>query len=180
MHDGGEREHDRGSDQSLQGAGGDLSQRDERHGHGREHAVLDLLRVAELGRHRQRDRLDALEHDGDPDHARNQDAREGRFAGRPAATTHALTDLREHIQENEYEQERLDERAADELAEVLLQHREVALEERPERLAARLDGRPAATCALIDEDRRCHQSRSSFPVRLMKTVSRVGSATARS
>ena len=65
---------------------GHLLQRDERDRQRCEHAILDLSRVAELLDHRQRDGLDALEHDRQPDHAGDEDGREGRLAGRAAAS----------------------------------------------------------------------------------------------
>ena len=106
----------------------------------------------------------------------------------PPAAADPLADGREDVQEDEDEQERLDEGAGDELAQVLLQHGEVPLQQGDERLPAGLD-RPGGS------QRRCvvalggvasvgvtggHQSRRSFPVRLMNTVSSVGSVIDRS
>ena len=70
-------------------------------GQRREHAVLDLLRVAELLDHRERDRLDALEHDREADDAGHEDRGERRLPRRAAATADALADLREHVEEDE-------------------------------------------------------------------------------
>src|SRR5436305_4714306 len=101
--------------------------------------------------------------------------------------TDSLADRRKHVQEDEHQEERLQDRAGQELLEVLLQHREVAQQQSGEGAPAGLDGGAAQLCALVARHHstgcRCrggHQSRSSFPVRLMKTVSSVGSLTVRS
>ena len=83
VDDRGDREHDRRREQALNRAEDDLLERHQRHRQRRQHAVLDLLRVAELLHHRQRHRLDPLEHDREADDARHQDRRERRLAGRP-------------------------------------------------------------------------------------------------
>src|SRR5712691_646289 len=158
---------------------------------GRLDAVLDLAGEAELLRHGHRDRLDALEHRGDADHARHQDRRERGLIGRAVASD-ALPDLGEHVEEHEAEQERLDQRADDEFPQVLAEHDQVAQQQRAKRgptggrdragrdvgdlRAGRLDflgGRLRGYWS-------CHQSLSSLPVRLMKTVSRLGSEIDRS
>ena len=102
-----------------------------------------------------------------------------------AVPADALPDLREDVQEDEAEQERLDDRAQHELPQVLAQHDEVAQQQRAERGPAR-GGHGAGGAAADPPGRRLrghrcgHQSRSSLPVRLMNTVSRLGSETDRS
>src|SRR5262249_32297872 len=133
-------------------------------------------RVAELLHERECDRLDALEEDRDRDDAGDEDVREVRGRG----TADALADLREHVREHEDEQQRLQDRAGDELLQVLPEHGEVARDQRAERRDATLPkGNPFdAGAGGLSGDRR--HSRSSLPVRLMKTVSRLVSAEARS
>src|ERR1019366_583498 len=134
----------------------------------------------------------ALEHDRDPDDPGHEHSREGRL-GRPrrrptagAPASDPLSDRGKHVQEHEHEQKRLHERANHELGEVLAQDHQVAQHERHERRAAGGEG----GARWLDRDA-CparggwcggggHQSRSSLPVRLMKTVSRLGSDTDRS
>ena len=118
------------------------------------------------------------------DHAGHEHGREVRLGDPAAAAADALTDAREHVQEHEHEQERLDQRARDELAEVLAQHDQVAQDQRLQRGAAGGE----RSSAWVDRDRRrvggqgCRgrgrHSRSSLPVRLMNTVSSVGSRRA--
>src|ERR1019366_10574731 len=95
-----------------------------------------------------------------------------------------LADLRKHEQEHEAQQERLHQRAHDELAEVLSEYDEVAEDQGLQRHLARRERRPSRRRddlrMIGGELRRRHQSRSSLPVRLMKTVSRLGSLTERS
>src|SRR5436305_3876159 len=103
--------------------------------------------------------------------------------------TDSLADRRKHVQEDEHQEERLQDRAGQELLEVLLEHREIAQQQPGEGAPAGLHGGPAQLGALVTRERGrrgcggCgggHQSRSSFPVRLMNTVSSVGSLTVRS
>ena len=99
-----------------------------------------------------------------------------------SAATDALADLREHVGEHEHQQQRLEDRARDELLERLPQHDEVAQDQRAERDARRghrLAVRARAWWARSGIGGRGH-SRRSFPVRLMKTVSSVGSVIDRS
>src|SRR4029077_9984874 len=96
-----------------------------------------------------------------------------------------LPDLREDVQEDEAEQERLDDRAQHELPQVLAQHHEVPQHQRAQRGPARRGHRAGGAAAdrpgrRLGRHRCGHQSLSSFPVRLMKPVSRLGSATDRS
>ena len=77
-----------------------------------EDAVLDLLGVAELLDQRQGDGLDALEDDRQPDDAGHERAGERGLAAGPAAD--ALADLREHVGEDEHQQQRLHHGADDE------------------------------------------------------------------
>ena len=143
-------------------------------------------RVAELLGHLQRHGLHALEHDGDPHHARYQDRGEDRAGSRAAlGPAHGLADLGEHVEEDEAQEERLHERADHEFDEVLPEHDQVAQHEGPQGDAAGRHGRadrPGGDVELADRalGGRGHQSRSSLPVRLMNTVSSVGSATDRS
>ena len=173
--------------QALQGTRGDLLDGDERHRQRGQHAVLDLTRVAELLHHRQGHGLDALEHDRQTDHTGHEHRGERRLAGGAPAAPDALADGGEHVQEDEYQQEGLEDRAGQELLEVLPQHSEVAEQQPDEGALARLERRAAELGTLVARERgrrrrgrRSHQSRSSFPVRLMKTVSSVGSVTVRS
>jgi hypothetical protein len=98
--------------------------------------VLDLACVTELRGHRERDRLNALEHHRYPDDAWHEDGCEGRLCRGPKPPD-ALADLRENEQENKAQQERLDQGAQHELPPVLAQHEQVARNERPERCPAR-------------------------------------------
>ena len=113
----------------------------------------------------------------------NTDSAERPLAG-PGRAPDALTDRREDVQEDEHQQERLHEGPGDELADVLAEHGQVAQEQRPEGLAAGDRGRTGlgddVLTGALGGDGRGHQSRRSFPVRLMKTVSSEGSATERS
>src|SRR5271165_311935 len=106
-----------------------------------------------------------------------------------SAPADALADRGEDVQELEHEQERLHERTDHELDLVLPQDDEVAEDQRSEGRPAGRELRPRR----LDRDPRRalgygdggsigsgHQSRSSLPVRLMNTVSRLGSETARS
>ena len=86
-------------------------------GQRREHAVLDLLRVAELLHERQRDRLDALKDDRQRDTPATRRVENAAAAAPLPPTPWPI--LREHVREHEHEQERLQERARDELLEVL-------------------------------------------------------------
>src|SRR5581483_11141523 len=155
---------------------------------GRLHPVFDLPGVAELLGESHGNGLDALEHDRDPDHACDEHGREGGLARRTTAAADTLADRRKDVEEREHEQEGLHERAGHELTEVLAQHGEVALKQRDQRSPARLGGRPDLGGDLAVRDRAglragghgCHQSRNSLPVRLMNTVSSVGSVTDRS
>ena len=85
-HDGGDREHEHGRDQALDRPGHDLLEGDQIDRQGSRHAVLDLPGVAELLHERQRDGLDALEHDRQAQHAgdegRGVDAARPRRSGR--------------------------------------------------------------------------------------------------
>ncbi len=101
----------------------------------------------------------------------------------PLGAADALTDLREHVREHEDEQQRLEQRAGQELLDVLAQHHEVAEQQRAER-GARRGGRACASgtrlaigLETVGDGR---HSRRSFPVRLMNTVSSVGSVADRS
>ena len=107
------------------------------HRHGRQDAVFDLAGVAELLHHRQRDRLDALHEDRDPDDTGDE---QGRESGSRVGAADALADLREHVREHEDEQQRLEDRARDELLERLAQHDEVAQQQRAERDPGRSHG----------------------------------------
>ena len=118
VHDGRDGEDDDGSAHTLHRAGRDLAHRDQTHRQRRQHPVLDLLGVAELLDHRQGDRLDALEHDRQPDDTGHEHGGERRLAA-GASAADALADLREHVEEHEDQQQRLDDRARDELVEVL-------------------------------------------------------------
>ena len=129
VHDGRDGEHDGGREHALDGARQDLGHGDQPHRARRLDAVLDLPGVAELLRQRHGHGLDALEHDRDADDAGDEDRGERRLADPAAATPDALADGREHVQEHEDQQERLDQRPGDELPLVLPQHDEVALEE---------------------------------------------------
>ena len=107
-----------------------------------------------------------------------------------------LPDRGEDVEEHEHEQERLDQDAEDELDDVLAEHEEVAADESGESRAAGGKGAPERLAADAGEDigglhrlaggvagRRYADgghSRSSFPVKLMKTVSSVVSDTDRS
>ena len=136
-----------GRDHALGRAGQHLGDRHQPDRAGRLDPVLDLPGEAELLGHGQRDRLDALEHDRDADHAGHQDGGERGLGRRAVAAADALADLREHEQEHEAEQERLDERAQHELPQVLAQHDQVAQQQRAQRGPARggdRPGRPAA------------------------------------
>ena len=134
------------------------------------HAVLDLAGVAELLSHQHRDRLDALEHDRDPDDARDEHGGERRLGHLAAAAADPLADRGEHVEEHEHEQERLDQRADHELAEVLRSttrsrrisassaERLAAIVERVGSIVMRAWRRRAGGCG-----GRGHQSRSSLP-----------------
>ena len=63
---------------------------------------------------------------------------------RTAAPADALADLREHVEEDEAEEERLDQHPDDELDEVLAQHHQVAEDEGPEGDAAGVERRTGA------------------------------------
>src|SRR5581483_10034829 len=80
-------------------------------------------------------------------------------------------------EEDEAQQQRLDDRARDELAQALAQDDQVAQEERPEGDPARRHRRAGGEEVGPGGRRRCHQSRNSLPVRLMKTFSSDGGAT---
>ena len=108
-----------------------------------------------------------------------------------AAAADALADRREHVEEDEHEQERLHQRADRELGEVLSQHDQVAQDQReqapsglrpPSSAQARSRWAPHRRGAGRGSRRRGggHQSRSSLPVSEMNTVSRLGSDTERS
>src|SRR5581483_9543370 len=110
-----------------------------------------------------------------------RDQRRGERGGRRARAADPLSDLREHEREHEDEEEGLQHGARDELPEVLALHGEVAQQqglERGQRGGAR--GTELARGARRGGGGHCgrgHQSRRSFPVSWMKTVSSVGSDT---
>ncbi len=133
-------------------------------GHGRLHPVLDLAGEAELLGHDQRHRLHALEEDGDPHHAGDQQGGEGRLGHRTPAAADALADLREHVEEDEAEQERLDQHPDHELDEVLAQHHQVPEDQRPQGDAAGVERRAGGPGLQHDGDRwrRCRRC-SSVP-----------------
>ncbi len=181
--DVGDREHEQGGEQRVEHPRDDLLHADRLRRQRGEDAVLDLLRVAELLDQGQSDGLDPLEHDRQPDHPGDERAGERRLAG-PASN--ALADLREDVGEHEHQQQRLHRGADDEQRKALQQHVQIPLEQGGERLAigdagrAQLDQtapRRGGRRRCVDDG--CH-SRRSFPVRLMKTVSSVGSLTDRS
>ena len=176
VHDRRDREHDRRGQQSLQRPEHHLLERDQHHRQRGEHPVLDLLRVAELLHHRQRHRLDALEHDREPDHAGDEDGGEVGFAGAAAATADAGADGREDVEEHEAQEQRLDDRARDERAQVLSQHHQVAQQKRTEGDAAGTRRR-VRPIEIVAGGGCGHQSRRSFPVKPMNTVSSDGGAT---
>src|SRR3954467_61571 len=153
VHEVDDREDHAGCHERLHRAGEDLLEADDPDRHRCEHSVLDLPADAELLHERQRDGLDPLEVDRDRDEAGHEDRGE-RDAGRRAVE--ALADLREDVREDEDEQERLHNRPDQELAEVAAKDADVAGEQRAECL------QPGA------------HSRYSRPVRLRKTVSRLG------
>ena len=107
----------------------------------------------------------------------HEQRREVRLA--PACAADALPDLREHVGEHEDEQQRLHDRADDERGHALAQDREVAQQQRAERGRSRAPDGAAPRRVARRRGRGAH-SRRSFPVRLMNTVSSVGSVTERS
>src|SRR5665213_205527 len=149
---------------------------DEPNGARRLHAVLDLTGEAELLGHGECNRLHSLEHQRDSDDPGNENRREGRRACTPTAANR-LTDLWKDEEEDEAQEKGLNQGPQDELPERLSQHHHVAQDQCPECAATRFEYR---TCRGGLDGRDRHTSRSSLPVKLMKTVSRLGSATARS
>ena len=127
--------------QSLYRPREDLGHRHQPDRAGRLHPVLDLAGESELLGHDQGHRLHALEEDGDPHHAGDQQRGEGRLGHRAAPAADALADLREDVEEDEAEQERLDEHPDHELDQVLAQHHQVAEDQRPQRSPAGVEGR---------------------------------------
>jgi hypothetical protein len=105
----------------------DLLDGDDVHVRRRHDAVLDLARAAELGRQRQRDRGDALEEHGDRDEAGDEHGGEPCIAGSSCADR--LADAGEDEREHEDEQQRLHERAGEELGPVAAQDAQVAQRE---------------------------------------------------
>ena len=73
----------RAANRPLIAPGDGLLDREHRHRQRRLHAVLDLARVSELLHHRERDRLDALEHDRQPDDAGDEHGGESLAPPRP-------------------------------------------------------------------------------------------------
>ena len=104
-----------------------------------------------------------------------------------ARAADALADLREDVREHEDEQQRLEQGAGQELLDVLAQHDEVAEQQRAERDPRRRARGERAGTSVARRGRRRRRggrvvahSRSSLPVRLMKTVSSVGAVAERS
>src|ERR1019366_3395207 len=194
VDDGGDREDEDGGEESLRAAGEHLRDSDQPDSAGGLHAVFDFAGETELLRQLHGYRLDALEHDGKPDDARNEDSGKRRLSPGEAGGSDALPDLRKHVEKHEAQEERLHQGANGELDEVLAQHHEVAQDERVERRptrrrggtsgrgrhASRRRGGDHGGQGLAGSGGSRHQSRRSFPVNPMKTVSSVGSATERS
>src|ERR1700722_5177964 len=187
-------EHDDGRDQPLGTSGDDLRNGDQPDWTGSLHPVLDFSGESEFLRQLHGDGLNALEHDGEAHHTGNQDGGEGRLRpGDPAGRTDALTDLREDIEKHEAEKEWLDQSSDGEFDQVFPHHHQVAHDEgaesgptgrgggagRGQRYVMRRHASETLSGSGIRSGGR-HQSRRSFPVSPMNTVSRVGSATERS
>ena len=131
-------------------------------------------------------RLDTLEHDGDRHDPRDQHGREIGLRGTPPATADPLAYQGEDVEEHEHEQERLDHRPSDERSEVLLQYGEVAEDQgaaTPRGLRrTSTEWGPARSVLPGDASfwgRDGHLAQL-LPVRVMNTVSSVGSVTDRS
>ena len=129
VHHRGDRQHDRGRQDAVDGTGDDLGDGDEPDGAGRLHPVLDLAGEAKLPRHVEGNRLHVLESHRAADDPGHKDGREGRLLFRALASdalaSDALADLRRDLQEDEKQQERLDQRPEHELPQVLAQHDEI-------------------------------------------------------
>ena len=163
-----ERKHDERGDHRLDPARGDLLHRHRPDRHRCQHAVLDLAGVSEVLHEWERHRLYALEDHRTRDHAADE---QGRESGSVAASSDRLTDLREHVREDEDEQERLHDRATQEHRDLLAENSQVAKQQCEERV-------PRRRARGTNRDRA--HSRSSLPVRPMNTVSSVVSVMPRS
>src|SRR3712207_1940368 len=100
----------------------------------------------------------------------------------PSRSAYGQTYLRQHVGEHEHEQDGLHQRAYQKRHPVPAQDAQVAQQQRPKRCERGGVSRRVACGTLLA--RRWHgvgnHSLSSFPVRLMNAVSRVGSATEKS
>ena len=137
VHDGGDREHDDGREQPLGRSGENLGGGDQPDRAGRLHAVLDLARVAELGRQLQGDRLDALEHDRDRRRRRGRARSRSRLGAGPAPPPMPWPICGNTYRNTNTSRNGWIRVRSDELAEVLAQHDQVAQDQRAERGAAR-------------------------------------------
>src|SRR5665213_1165498 len=176
VHHRGNGKDNEDRDESLDRRRKDLRNRHEPNRAGRLDAVLYLPCESELLRHRERNRLNALKHDRNTHHARHENRGESRGTGRRSADR--LTDLWEHEEEDEAEEEGLDQRSEHKLLLRFPDHDEVTKYQRSHRGTTRF--KDATRGRSLEGGVSAHASRNSLPVRLMKTVSSVGSATAKS